>query len=208
MGLPFTDMLVQAWATPWRVWNELDRWLNWPWASLNATIAGVKLGSGWKCYGQPIWQIYRGSSVTFGDGAELRSSQSSNPLSPSHPVVVSTRSITAKIKVGHHFGMTGGSVVATQQITIGNRVIVGANSIICDTDFHPLDPDKRRREPLAGVSKPIMIEDDVFIGTQAIILKGSHIGRGSVIGAGSVVSGKIPAMVIAAGNPARVMKSL
>lgn len=54
----------------------------------------------------------------------------------------------------------------------------------------------------------MLIEDDVFLGTQTLVLKGSHIGRGAVIGAGSVVAGEIPPQVIAAGNPARIVREL
>ena len=59
-----------------------------------------------------------------------------------------------------------------------------------------------------NVSKEIIIEDDVFIGMHSLILKGAQIGKGSVIGAGSIVTGKIPANVIAAGQPAKVIKEL
>ncbi len=87
-------------------------------------------------------------------------------------------------------------------------MFIGANSTICDTDFHPLNPLEREKAPTAGLSRPIIIEADVFIGMNVLILKGSHIGHGSVIGAGSVVSGDIPAGVIAAGNPARVIRDI
>lgn len=55
-------------------------------------------------------------------------------------------------------------------------------------------------------SKPIVIEDDVLIGTGSYILKGVHIGARTVIGAGSVVTKDIPADCIAAGNPCKVIK--
>ena len=104
--------------------------------------------------------------------------------------------------------MTGGIICAAEKITIGNRVIVGANASLIDTDFHPLNPIRRQEDTRAGETAPIIVEDNVFIGMNAIILKGSYIGKGSVIGAGSVVSGDIPAGVIAAGNPARVLRKL
>lgn len=57
-------------------------------------------------------------------------------------------------------------------------------------------------------SAPVIIGDDVFIGARAIILKGVTIGDGAVIGAGSVVTKSIPPRVIAAGNPARIIKEI
>ncbi|NWG17254.1 MAG: hypothetical protein HXY41_11515 [Chloroflexi bacterium] len=104
--------------------------------------------------------------------------------------------------------MTGGGIIAEERIIIGSRVTVGANTIIADTDFHPLDPARRRAAPLDGATAPITIEDDVFIGMQCLILKGVSLGVGCVIGAGSVVTRDVPPGVIAAGNPARVIRAL
>jgi maltose O-acetyltransferase len=77
---------------------------------------------------------------------------------------------------------------------------------ILDSDFHDLHPDRRRggRPAMA----PVHLEENVFIGDGTKILKGVTIGRDSVIGAGSVVTRSIPAGVIAAGNPARVVRDL
>ena len=59
-----------------------------------------------------------------------------------------------------------------------------------------------------GISSPIVIEDDVFIGVNCIILKGVTIGARSIIAAGSVVTKSIPADCIAGGNPAKVIRLL
>ena len=104
--------------------------------------------------------------------------------------------------------MTGGGIIAAHHIRIGNNVAVGANTIICDTDFHPLRPSDRMLDPNEGATAPIVIEDNVFIGMQSLILKGVTVGTGSVIGAGSVVTRDVPPGVIAAGNPARVIREL
>ena len=193
---------------PWKARNEIERLMLWPLARLQFALAGVPWGRGWKLYGLPILQIHRAAHVRIGDRLMLRSSLRSNPLGPAHPVILSARRPGAAITIGDDFGMTGGVIVAEQQITIGHRVTVGANSSIVDTDFHPLDPVVRQRTPAAGAAAPIVIEDDVFIGMECLILKGAHIGAGSVIGARSVVTGPIPPGVIAAGNPARVIRRL
>ena len=95
-----------------------------------------------------------------------------------------------------------------KKITIGKNVIVGANCTIIDTDFHPLDPEIRRIDILAGKHAPIVIENDVFIGMNALILKGLRIGAGAVVGAGSVVLSDIPPKTIVAGIPARAIRIL
>lgn len=61
---------------------------------------------------------------------------------------------------------------------------------------------------IGGVSAPVTIEDDVFIGMNCVILKGVTIGARSIIAAGSVVTKSIPADCVAGGNPAKVIKRL
>jgi len=83
--------------------------------------------------------------------------------------------------------------VAASSIVIGDRVLIGGGAGIWDTDFHPLDYEQRMMHPTLGTrSKPIVIEDDVFIGARAIILKGVKIGKAAVIGAGAVVRNDVP----------------
>ncbi len=118
-----------------------------------------------------------------------------------------------------------------ERIEIGSHVLISWNVLIADFDSHSLQMAERVAEieytksvlwpGFSGrergsrpsfvptfPTKPVIIEDGVWVGANAIVLKGSKIGKGSVIGAGSVVSGEIPPMCIAAGNPARVIKEL
>jgi len=193
---------------PWVVRNEIARMVITPAAHLRFALAGIAWGEGWRMYGLPILQIYRGSQVQIGAGFTLRSTPHSNPLSPYHPVMISTRTAAARLTIGVNFGMTGGGIICAQQVTIGDHVTIGANTILTDTDFHPLDAPTRRTRPSDAATAPIVIGDDVFIGMGAIILKGVTIGTGSVIGAGSVVTRDVPPGVIAAGNPARVVRAV
>jgi len=86
-------------------------------------------------------------------------------------------------------------------------VTIGANTTIIDTDFHPLDPNARRLRPNDGLTAPIVIENDVFIGMNCLILKGVTIGADSVVGAGSVVTRNVPANSVVVGNPAQVVRT-
>jgi acetyltransferase-like isoleucine patch superfamily enzyme len=194
--------------TPWKITNGLNQLFLSPYIRFLFWLNQIKWGSNWKMYGIPIIQKHRGSTMKFGSGFSLRSSPRSNPLSPNHPVTLCTWLPDAVLEIGDNFGMTGGTLCAAEHISIGNNVAIGANSTVIDTDFHPLNSELRRIDPQGAKTAPIYIEDDVFIGMNCLILKGVTIGKSSVIGAGSVVTKEIPAGVIAAGNPAQIIKVL
>jgi acetyltransferase-like isoleucine patch superfamily enzyme len=199
------DMIQACLDAPWRVMNELRRLISLPYIRLAFALHGVAWRRGWRVFGMPIIQRHRGSSIELGDGLQLRSWYSTNPLAPNHPVVLATRSEHAVITVGNKCGFTGATIVAVERVEIGDRVTIGANAVIVDTDFHPLDPVERLRNPLGGKHRPVVVEEDVFIGMNSLVLKGVTVGRDSVIGAGSVVSRDVPSGAVVAGNPARVV---
>jgi acetyltransferase-like isoleucine patch superfamily enzyme len=93
---------------------------------------------------------------------------------------------------------------SASRISIGNNCMFAAGAYITDADWH----DIYDRTQSVGSTRPITLFDNVWIGDGAIVCKGVSIGTNSVIGAGSVVTSDIPANVIAAGNPARVVKPL
>ena len=113
-------------------------------------------------------------------------------------------------------------VMCEQEIRVGSRVVIGWNSYIADSNFHPLDPLARIEDAIAcsplgagrGLPRPalrhvpVVIEDDVWIGPACTVLKGVHIGAGAFIEPGSVVTADIPARTVAMGNPARPVKEL
>jgi maltose O-acetyltransferase len=90
-------------------------------------------------------------------------------------------------------------------IAIGDDCQLGPNVQLL-TAYHPTEPDPRRRKLAAAT--PIAIGDNVWLGGGAIVLPGVTIGDNTVIGAGAVVTKDVPAGVVAAGNPARVVRSL
>lgn len=109
---------------------------------------------------------------------------------------------------------------SAKNINIGNRVLISHNVNIHDFDSHPISASRRHlqaigifeighTDDLADVSSsPIVIEDDVWIGFGATILKGVRIGRGAIIGANTVITHDIPEYSVAVGNPAKVVKRL
>ena len=95
----------------------------------------------------------------------------------------------------------GTNISCSNNIQIGTHVDIADECLIMDNDFHGVG----EKEPQ---SAPVIIEDDVWLASRVIILKGVRIGKGSVVGAGSVVSKSIPSNSFAAGNPAKVIRSL
>ncbi len=194
--------------TPWKITNDLIRRATYPYLRLLFYFNHISWGKDWRLFGVPIIQKHRKSTMSFGAGLGLRSLTRSNPLGPNHPVILCTWSANSLLEIGLNFAMTGGALCAAEKIVIGNYVNVGANTTIIDTDFHPLDPELRRITPQAAETSPVLIEDDVFIGMNCLILKGVTIGKNTVVGAGSVVTHDLPSNVIAAGNPAKVLREL
>lgn len=97
------------------------------------------------------------------------------------------------------------TVVDDVEVFIGNHVMIAPNVTITATG-HPVHPDLRKHGE--QFSFPVRIEDDVWIGSNVVILPGITIGKGSVIGAGSVVTKDVPKHVVAVGNPCRVLRAI
>ena len=110
------------------------------------------------------------------------------------------------VRTGENFYANYGcTLLDVTPITIGRDVKLGP-SVKIFTATHPLDAGERASGIESG--KPVTIGDRVWLGGGAIICPGVTIGADSVIGAGSIVTRDIPAGVLAAGNPARVIRQL
>jgi acetyltransferase-like isoleucine patch superfamily enzyme len=113
----------------------------------------------------------------------------------------------ASIVIGEQTRIHGSCLHARKSIVIGKRCLIAANCQIIDSNGHrvmmrtPQERFKSVDEP-----KPILIEDDVWIGLNSIILPGVKIGRGSVISANSVVKHDVQPLTIVGGNPAVILK--
>ena len=84
-------------------------------------------------------------------------------------------------------------IVTASAVTIGRGVKVGWDTVIMDTDLHG-------HSGRSAETKPVVIEDDVWIGCRVLILKGVHIGRGAIIGAGALVTKDVPPLAVV-GSP-------
>ena len=203
-----TVQFVGAESSPWKAITELKRIALTPLFRLYFELNGIGWGKGWLVYGVPIIHRYRSSKITIGDYLQIRNWFGSNPLGVKSRSILTTLDREAEIRIGDFFRASGVSICAQELVLIGNNVRIGANSTIVDTDFHPIDPEERLRFPQNGKSRAVVIEDNVFVGTECLILKGTRLGQGSVVGGGSVVTGDFPANVIIAGNPAKVIQDI
>lgn len=184
---------------------------------LKAYYWGVEIGKRNKFIGTLKIRKTPSSTIRFGNGIKILSSFSSNLHGLNRKSMLSTLKPNARLIIGDNVGISGCIICSSNSIEIKDRVMIGANCTITDTDSHSIFY-KERHPDYFNIktpnfkervnTKPIVIEEDVFIGMHSLVLKGAHIGKGSVIGAGSIVNSYIPEGVIAAGQPAKVIKKI
>lgn len=169
-------------------------------------INGVRCGKGLKLVGWPFIFRYPGARILIGDNVTVNSGFFSNLIGLYQRTIIIARG-EGKISIGNRVGISGATIYARDSIVVGDRVLIGANTKIFDNDFHPLEAEARNAGDSSALeTRPVVIGDDVFIGCNCIILKGTRLGDGCVVGAGSVVHGEFPPRCVLAGNPARVIR--
>ena len=170
-------------------------------------LNGVHIQKGLKVRGIMKIFVTRRGKVLIGENFRVNSGNRYNIIGRQQKT---TLWVDGKLEIGNNVGISSTAIICNHSITIGNNVIVGGNTVIYDTDFHPIDPNKRLegKDRENAIKKPVKIGDHVFIGAHSTILKGVTIGDNAVIGACSVVTKNIPANEIWAGNPAQYVKSL
>lgn len=126
----------------------------------------------------------------------------------------------ARVTIGDYCCFSNAILLCELELRIGSYVVIGWNATIADSDFHPLSPAQRIADtiacsPLAQgrprppiVMKPVIIEDDVWIGPNATILKGVRIGAGAFIEPGALVTRDVPPRARVQGNPAEIISKV
>ena len=143
----------------------------------------------------------------FSFGRNVQIGVISSPNFYSHYAYLESRNPGSEISIGDNVSINNAfSAVAFSKITIQNNVLIGVNCSIIDNDGHDLDAHKRNNANIKV--EDVFIAENVFLGDDVTILKGVTIGKNSVIGNGSIVTKSIPENVIAAGNPAKVIRNL
>ncbi len=171
------------------------------WMSLNhVKHSGLKIDG--------FLYVYNKGTVSFGKGGKINSHALKNIIGgDTRSSLIVKRG--AVFTAGDNFKMSNSAIYCAEKIEVGDNVMIGGSCRIWDSDFHPLNAEDRMNNPNESyTTRPIRIENNVFIGGGTIVLKGATIGEGAIIGAGSVVSGKIPSRQVWAGNPAKFIKEV
>jgi galactoside O-acetyltransferase len=132
-----------------------------------------------------------------------------------------------EVSIGDRVFLGGGTVICRSRIEFGNDIFVAWGGYFYDHDSHSLDYRQRHLDMSRQLedyrsgrnfilnkdwsdvaSKPIVIQDNVWIGMHCIILKGITIGEGAIVGAGSIVTKDVEPWTVVAGNPAKIIKQL
>ena len=173
-------------------------------------------------------------NVEFGEGfycesaqifRHLRSNQSRAVVIGNHVSCYAGCSFAigknGQCSIGDFTLLNGALIMAEEKIDIGSHCLISWNVGIADSDFHPLDPAQRlvdaqalapffENRPLRPklATAPVKIADNVWIGMNAVILKGVTVGENSVVAAGAVVTRNVSPNTVVAGNPAVAVRQL
>jgi acetyltransferase-like isoleucine patch superfamily enzyme len=121
-----------------------------------------------------------------------------------------------KITIGEFNMANGSTFICNHMITVGDHCMFAWGSVITDSWVNPVTVSKQQRRRLMQTSgspsfnliAPVIIENNVWVGFDAVILPGVKLGRGCIVGAKSVVTADVPPYAIVAGNPGRVIRYL
>lgn len=175
------------------------------WNALNRPRMGsIQIGKYFRSCG--LIRVRNRGQIAIGNNVTINSAPMANPIGgQGRTILVAQKG--AKIAIGDGTGLSNCAIFASESVTIGKQVMIGAGVKIYDTDFHPVEF-KERMENKPARKAAVTIADGAFIGAHSIILKGATIGKKSVIGAGSVVTGCVPDDEIWAGNPAKFIRKI
>ena len=174
---------IRAAYTRWRIVPQFD-----------------SVGHGLEIIGPQRLEIY-GKDIHLGNHVHIQTASGSMSRLCTWP----TKQGHGRIDIGSHTLLTPGlQIVCAGHISIGDNVMIASRVYISDADWH----DIYDRVASPGQIAPIRIGENVWLGESVRVCKGVTIGENSIIGVGSVVTKDIPANVVAAGNPAKVVKKL
>lgn len=169
----------------------------------------VDYGKNFRSYGLPIIDVSTSGKMKIGNNVTFNNGWNYNRIGRNQRCCF-VANFGGQIVIGDNVGLSGVAIVSHKSVVIGNNVLIGGNTAIYDTDFHPLNITLRKagnHQSLASKAE-VVIEDGAFIGAHSTILKGVRIGENSVVGACSLVVKNVPKNEVWGGNPAKFIKSL
>ena len=170
---------------------------------------GVKVGKNLSAYSLPLCRRRGSAKIEIGNNAVILNKLSENPAGITHPTVLAAILPGAHLKIGNNVSMSGAISYCEKEIIIEDNVSFGAGAKVYDTDFHVINAFKRKEGKIEDVKRAsVRICQDVWVGSNATILKGVTIGARSVVGANAVVTKNVPSDVVVAGIPAKVVKKI
>jgi len=170
---------------------------------------GFTVGRDVDIIGKLIYTAVKGSKVTIGEGTKLSTSNSGYHLGVFSPMKIILSSSSAIISIGKNTRIHASCIHAREKVEIGNNCLIAGNCQIFDCSGHDLSFENvENRINTVGNTKPVIVEDNVWIGFGSIIMPGVRIGYGSVIAAGSIVVKDVPPMSVVGGNPANIIKTV
>lgn len=185
------------------LWKMVDlvrtKWYSFIW--------GIVIGRGCRFCGAAMIRTRRHGTIVIGKNVVFLSRSEINPVGLLNETIIDTRK-GGKLVIGDGSGFSSVVISTQESIVIGKNLKCGGNVRIFDHDFHSIEPEFRSSavDHDHVRSKPINIGDDCFIGTNAIILKGTSLGDRCIVAAGSVVMGLVaPSDSMIKGNPAVVV---
>lgn len=168
----------------------------------------IKFGNKVIFNGKPLIRISKGCRMILGDNVLINSRNAGYHINMFAASKLYCDREGAEIIIGKNTRIHGTCIHAYQQILIGSNCLIAANCHIFDGNGHHLSLDNpSNRINTIGGSKPIIIEDNVWIAANCIILPGTHISEGCVVAAGSIVSGFFPSRKLIRGNPALIVEN-
>lgn len=165
------------------------------------------IGKGVRVKRLPLIFISRNASILIGNNVTLNSDNKGYHLNMHSRVKLMADRAGAVIEIGDNSRIHGSCIHALKKVIIGKNCLIAANCQIIDGNGHDISfENPENRINTIGDAREVIIEDNVWIGANAIILPGVRIGKGSIVSASSVVVKDVPPLCLVGGNPAIIIK--
>lgn len=173
------------------------------------TKGNFKLGDNIVFKKTPVIQLHPKAKLFIGNNVMINSDNYGYHVNMHSPSKLMADRAGAVIKIGKNTRLHGSCIHAYEKVIIGENCLIAANCQIIDGNGHSVSyPNTENRINTRGDVKPVIIGNNVWLGTGVVVLPGVTIGKGSIISANSVVHKNIPPNVIAGGNPINIIKYL